>query len=177
MSNIDGKMQELSDLISQYSDGSDITYQWESKTDEGLIINFLYDDKSIRYEFDIDDLILTKIIDEEIEFREDLNSIEEGLDIIEKDIYLSLGIAESKRYIKLFEDFDVDETEDFDLETRVSIELEKKIRREGNSNFTMDEFLQEINIDPNEVTAFAWASIVKKSREYETLSDDYLNRL
>ena len=62
---VDAKMQELSDLINSISDNDpnqNLIYEWENKNDHELIINFNDDNVSIRYEFDIDDLYLTKII-------------------------------------------------------------------------------------------------------------------
>jgi len=37
---IDAKMNELSDLISNSSEGNDIMYKWENKKDEELVVNF-----------------------------------------------------------------------------------------------------------------------------------------
>lgn len=91
---IDVKMNEIKDLIDNASDGQNILYEWESKDDHQLLINFTIDDESIRYEFDIDDLILTKICNGEVKFQENLETVDEGLEIIEKDIQNILGINE-----------------------------------------------------------------------------------
>jgi hypothetical protein len=91
---IDVKMNELKDLVDNASDGQNILYEWESKDDHQLLINFTINEKSIRYEFDIDDMILTKIVDSKIEFQIDLETIDDGLDVIEKDIQNILGINE-----------------------------------------------------------------------------------
>lgn len=88
------KMHEIKDLVDNASDGQNILYEWESKDDHQLLINFTIDEKSIRYEFDIDDLILTKICNDEVEFQENLETVDEGLEIIEKDIQNILGINE-----------------------------------------------------------------------------------
>ena len=71
---IDVKMHEIKDLVDNASDGQNILYEWESKDDHQLLINFTIDEKSIRYEFDIDDLILTKICNDEVEFQENLET-------------------------------------------------------------------------------------------------------
>jgi len=94
---IDAKMSELKDLISSVSDGHHVIYEWENNDDHVLIINFIYDESSIRWEFDIDDLLITKIIDDEVVFSDLLGSIDEALEIIEKDIYMILGVSESKK--------------------------------------------------------------------------------
>lgn len=91
---IEVKMHEIKDLIDNASNGHNIMYEWESKNDHQLLINFTIDDNSIRYEFDIDDLILTKIYNGSIEFQENLDTVDEGLEIIEKDIQNILGINE-----------------------------------------------------------------------------------
>lgn len=93
---IDSKLQELEDLVSNFSD-KNLLYQWENKNDHEVIINFSLDGLAIQYNFDIDDLNVTKIAGGKIDFQTGVESIDEGLDVIEKDIYLVLGISESYR--------------------------------------------------------------------------------
>jgi hypothetical protein len=94
---IDAKMSELNDLISNVSDGTNIMYQWENKDNHELIINFLFNDMSVRYELDIDGLNLSKFANDVLDFNESIESIDEALDIIEKDIHNILGISEAKK--------------------------------------------------------------------------------
>jgi hypothetical protein len=94
---IDAKMSELNDLISNISDGTNIMYQWENKNNHELIINFLFNNISVRYELDIDGLNLSKFANDVLDFNESIESIDEALDIIEKDIHNILGISESKK--------------------------------------------------------------------------------
>lgn len=91
---LDAKMSELKDLIDSNSEGHNVIYEWKNKEDHELIINFLYDDDSIRYEFDIDNKLVIKVLNDVVEFEEEVSSIDEGLDLIEKDIYSFLGINE-----------------------------------------------------------------------------------
>ena len=94
---VDAKMQEISDLINSISDNDpdqNLIYEWENKNDHELIINFNDDNVSIRYEFDIDDLYLTKFAGETVDFEQPVGSIDEGLDIIEKDLQMILNISE-----------------------------------------------------------------------------------
>lgn len=91
---IDSKLQELEDLVSNFSD-KNLLYEWQNKNDHEVIINFSLDGLSIQYNFDIDDLFLTKTADGKIDFQTGVESIDEGLDIIEKDIHLLLGVSES----------------------------------------------------------------------------------
>ncbi len=94
---IDAKMEELRDLINGVTDGQNIIYEWENKNDHQLSINFSSNGLDIKYEFDIDDLYVTKVAGETVDFKTDVESIDEGLEIIEKDIYSILGISEAKK--------------------------------------------------------------------------------
>jgi hypothetical protein len=91
---IDAKMQELKDLVDSATDGNNIIYEWENKDDHELTVTFSTGDLSIRYDFDIDDLHVTKTAGTNVDFQTSVESIEEGLDIIEKDIQSILGISE-----------------------------------------------------------------------------------
>ena len=105
---IDVKMQELKDLVEGISDGQNFIYEWENKNDHQLLVNFSTGELSIRYEFDIDDLILTKVVGETIDFTENIESIDEGLDMIEKDIQMILGISESSEYSSSIKEHEVE---------------------------------------------------------------------
>lgn len=89
---IDIKMQEIRNLIDGVSDGQNIVYEWENKEDHQLLVNFTKDDLSIRYEFDIDDLMVTKIVGDTVDFSNSVSSISDGLVTIEKDIHMVLSI-------------------------------------------------------------------------------------
>lgn len=93
---IDSKMQELKDLIDNVTDGQNIIYEWENKDDHQLSVSFSTDKLSIKYDFDIDDLYVTKTANNIIDFETEVSSIDEGLEIIEKDIQSILNISESK---------------------------------------------------------------------------------
>lgn len=92
---IDAKMQELKDLIDGLSDNS-IVYEWENKSDHEVVVNFTKEELSIRYEFDIDQMYVAKFVGDVTDFQTYVESIDEGLDIIEKDIQGILGISENK---------------------------------------------------------------------------------
>jgi hypothetical protein len=94
---IDAKMSEIKDLINGVG-GDNLLYEWENKDNHELIINFTYNGLVIRYEFDIDDMKISKIVDNKIDFTEIVESIDEGLDIIEEDVYMILGVSESEIY-------------------------------------------------------------------------------
>ena len=99
---IDAKMQELKDLIDGMSDGQNLIYEWENKDDHQLLVNFTTGDLSLRYEFDIDDLHVTKIAGDTVDYKKDVESMEEGLDLIEKDIQSILGIDEKRKIPKKY---------------------------------------------------------------------------
>lgn len=93
---IDAKMSELKDLIQNVSDDN-ILYEWENKNDHELVVSFTINDISIKYDFDIDDLNLTKTAGDKIDFRTPVESLDDGLELIEKDIQSILGISEKYR--------------------------------------------------------------------------------
>lgn len=111
---IDAKMQEINDLVNSIVQGQaqgqaqsksqSLIYEWENKNDHDLIVNFTKDDLAIKYEFSIDDLYVTKYAGDIVDFETSVESIDEGLSIIEKDIQSILGISESKR-IETFSSF------------------------------------------------------------------------
>lgn len=105
---IDVKMQELKDLVDGMSDGQNIIYEWENKEDHQLSISFSTGELSIKYEFDIDDLMVTKTAGDTIDFDTKVESIDEGLDMIEKDIQSILGISESDQYSSSIEEHETE---------------------------------------------------------------------
>lgn len=122
---IDAKMEELSDLISNLSNGNNIMYQWESKENSELIINFLFNDLSIRYEFDIENLKISKIVGETIDFDIRVSSIDEALDIIEKDVHNILGISEKSIIKRSFTEF-IKESKDYIIKWYDPLEGKKR---------------------------------------------------
>ena len=92
---LDSKMQEIKDMIGTIENGTSLIYDWENKNDHELYINFSKDDLSIRYEFDIDDLKLTKIAGGATDFQTAVDSMDAGINMIESDINSILGVNES----------------------------------------------------------------------------------
>jgi hypothetical protein len=91
---LDSKMQEIKDMISAIDNSTSLIYDWENKNDHELYVNFSKDDLSIRYEFDIDDLKLTKIAGGVTDFQTSVDSIDAGINMIESDINSILGVNE-----------------------------------------------------------------------------------
>ena len=92
---IDARLQELKDLIDNISDNN-IIYEWENKSDHEVVVNFTKDGTQIRYEFDIDQFLVTKFEEERHVFSQEVTTTEEGMEIIERDIQKILGIHETK---------------------------------------------------------------------------------
>ena len=91
---LDAKMQEIKELVDSIG-GQAFMYEWENKNDHELFVNFTSNELVLRYEFDIDDLMLKKIASNVVDFETKVNSIDEGLEIIEKDIHSILGVSEA----------------------------------------------------------------------------------
>jgi len=91
---IDAKLEELEDMVKSFTEGKDLMYHWENKNDEAIVITFQFNGVALKYDFDVDEGVLTKTSDDQIEFEEMVESVEEGLEIIEKDIQMMLGISE-----------------------------------------------------------------------------------
>ena len=163
---IDIKMQELKDLIDSLSDNS-IIYQWENKSDHEVVVNFTYNDLSIRYEFDVDQMYVAKFVGDTTDFQTYVESIDEGLDVIEKDIQGILGISENKdmMYLKKFESYSF---EDF---THADMEDVKELLEMG---LTSEQISIELDLSLDKVKQIV-DSIKKNS--YMTDSDETFESL
>lgn len=98
---VDEKLTELEELVMSFSDGKDLMYEWKNKDDHNIIITYQINGESFKYELDVDSGFLSKYENDSVVLEEMFDSIEEGLDMIEKDIQMQLGITES--YDLLFE--------------------------------------------------------------------------
>lgn len=112
---ISAKLDELKDLVSNISqaqsDGTsfNLVYNWKNNIDEGIVVEFTKNDMFIKYELvkkkeqpvepgeKVKYLFIVKKLVNDIEQVTDFETIDEGLDFIDKDIKLVLGINESKR--------------------------------------------------------------------------------
>jgi hypothetical protein len=235
---LDAKMQEIKELVDSIG-GQAFMYEWENKNDHELFVNFTSNELVLRYEFDIDDLMLKKIASNVVDFETAVSSIDEGLDIIEKDIHSILGVSESfdnedeldedlilslmkdkgwgdlsynriddfkdsdyyknpfdeNEFAEQFDDYlsfddamddeylnnksgegrdmyDDDYFED-DSNIDLSIEFENKLRSlDDDSELTVDDFLEEFGVNPDDMTGFARASILKNAEKYKDMSDE-----
>ena len=83
---LDMRMQEIKDLLDNTENSETLIYEWENKDDHELFINFSANGMNIRYEFDIDDMKVTKIANDVLDYEEQVESMEAGVEMIEKDI-------------------------------------------------------------------------------------------
>lgn len=66
-----------------------------------------------------------------------------------------------------------DDFEEEESNIDLSIELENKLRNlEDDSELTVDDFLEEFGVSPNDMTGFGWAAILKNAEKYKDMSDD-----
>ena len=79
------KMSELKDIISNITD-NEVLYEWENKFDHQLFITFSYNENYIKYELNVNDLYLKKFNNENLIYDNTLSSLEDGLNIIYKEV-------------------------------------------------------------------------------------------
>lgn len=106
--------------------------------------------------------------------------------IDEIDDYLyKMSIGEiGGHYYDEEDDDDYDDSQDLyddsdeDSGVDLSIELENKLRTLPNdSEMTVDDFVAEFGIKPEDMTDFAWASILKNAQQYKDMSDEEFSKL
>ena len=96
---INSRMEELDGVISENHDDL-VVFSWsvdeksenDTKSQGQLNIDFTHKNIVTRFEFDLDELKLEKLLDDELDFSEIVDSIDEGLDIIQNEIYHYLGV-------------------------------------------------------------------------------------
>lgn len=103
------KMEELIDLISNFCDGHNISYNWRKDTGEKLLVSFRFDDLLLNYNLDMINFHITREKNGVIDLDDDLSSNEEGIDIIEKDVHDVLGVTESYTVVKYSDIFILNE--------------------------------------------------------------------
>ena len=92
---IDSRMQELEDIIMDSQEGHQyLAIEWSTEENK-LNVIFKNDEGDIEYIFDLDELNIDRINKGDVEYSQKVYSVDEGLDMIEKEIYSYLGISES----------------------------------------------------------------------------------
>lgn len=88
---LDMRMLEIKELLNSMGNET-LMYEWENENDHKLFINFAANGLSVRYEFNIDDMVVTKIVGDVTDYVQDVDSMESGVTFIQKDIHALLGI-------------------------------------------------------------------------------------
>lgn len=105
---INARMQELGDITddlnmfewsidekTSYEEGH-VPLDSQGQLNISFVVGDIHKEDFVKFEFDLDELRLDKIVDEdEVMYSEKVSSVEEGLDIIEKEIYKYLGVSEA----------------------------------------------------------------------------------
>lgn len=130
---LDMRMQEIKELLDSNDESTAFIYEWENKDDHELYVNFSANGMAFRYEFDIDNMTVSKFVGNVTDFVEDVESLEQGISIIEKDINSLLGISENMKYVKKFNEAIVDFRSD-DIDN-----LMQEIKESPNSSFKLED--------------------------------------
>jgi hypothetical protein len=93
------------------------------------------------------------------------------------DDYLSFDDAMDDEYLnnKSGEGRDMYDDDYFEDDSNIdlSIEFENKLRSlDDDSELTVDDFLEEFGVNPDDMTGFAWVSILKNAEKYKDMSDE-----
>jgi len=133
---IDAKLEELEDLVSSFTEGKDLMYEWENKNDHQVIITYQVNGDSTKFEMDLDSNSIIKTQNDKVVLQEEIDSVESGLDMIEKEIQSDLGIYE--RYSPQW-DSSIEEDE----ANRIVYQM-KKFQSNYNQSDQMGEQLVEV---------------------------------
>ena len=134
---IDAKLEELEDLVSSFTEGKDLMYEWENKNDHQVIITYQVNGDSTKFEMDLDSNSIIKTQNDKVVLQEEIDSVESGLDMIEKEIQSDLGIYE--RYSPQWDS----SIEEEDEANRIVYQM-KKFQSNYNQSGQMDEQLVEV---------------------------------
>lgn len=156
---LDMRMQEIKDLLDNTENSETLIYEWENKDDHELFINFSANGMNIRYEFDIDDMKVTKIANDVLDYEEQVESMEAGVEMIEKDIHSILGISErflneSKYEESISITIEAGEGNAFIKNRSNSLELNRKLMRflDKKFNLNLGELSDKHKIDGSKVS-------------------------
>lgn len=156
---LDMRMQEIKDLLDNTENSETLIYEWENKDDHELFINFSANGMNIRYEFDIDDMKVTKIANDVLDYTEDVESMEAGVEMIEKDIHSILGISErflneSKYEESISITIEAGEGNTFLKNRFTNLEINRKLMRllDKKFNLNLGEITEKHKIDGSKVS-------------------------
>ena len=151
---LDSKMQEIKDMLAGISDGQTLIYEWENKNDHELSISFTTDSLSIKYEFDIDDLTVSKIVGDTVDFTSDVDSVDKGIEVIKNDIHSILGIEENSIFESKYEERISITIEGGYIKNKfVNLDVNRKLMKVLDSRFSLNfgEISEKHKIDTSKV--------------------------
>jgi hypothetical protein len=96
MGYIESKLAELEELVKSFSEEKNLRYRTRNKRGNLIIISFALGDYKVEYEYTIKGGTIVKTLDGEVEFEKNVDSVDEGLEVLEEDIKKSLSITEKK---------------------------------------------------------------------------------
>lgn len=156
---LDMRMQEIKDLLDNTENSETLIYEWENKDDHELFINFSANGMNVRYEFDIDDMKVTKIANDVLDYEEQVESMEAGVEMIEKDIHSILGISErflneSKYEESISITIEAGEGNAFIKNRSNTLELNRKLMRllDKKFNLNLGELSDKHKVDGSKVS-------------------------
>jgi hypothetical protein len=152
---LDSRMQEIKDMLVGIADGQTLIYEWENKNDHELSISFTTDSLSIKYEFDIDDLTVSKIVGDTVDFTSDVDSVDKGIEVIKNDIHSILGIEENNIFESKYEELVSITIEGGYIKNKfINLEVNRKLMRVLDSRFGLNfgEISEKHKIDISKVS-------------------------
>ena len=102
---INSKLEELEDMVVGFSEGRNLMYEWKNKNDHNIIITYQVNGLSTKFELDLVENTLRKAEDGETVMKKNIDSVDNGLALIEKEIQKDLRIYES--YQKESDEFEL----------------------------------------------------------------------
>jgi hypothetical protein len=172
---LDTKMQEIKDMLANIADGKTLIYEWENKNDHELSISFTTDELSIKYEFDIDDLTVSKVVGDTVDFTSDVESVDKGIEVIENDIHSILGIEENNIFESKYEEpISITIEGDYIKNRHVDIEINRKLMKILDKKFGLNfgELSEKHKIDKSKVYEISkFLTSIGLSKKETTIGD------
>lgn len=88
---LDTRMSEIKSILDSLGNKT-IVYYWDNKADRELFISFGVNGFLVNYEFNINNMLVTKLVGEIIDYKKNVDSIDSAITLIQKDINSLLGI-------------------------------------------------------------------------------------
>lgn len=92
---VEARLSEIRDLVSKRVQG-EFVYTWKTEDDHHVVLTFVWDEVSVKYDFDVDDLFVEKTSGEIVDFKKKVDSLQHAMELIEQDLMLMMpeGVEE-----------------------------------------------------------------------------------